>query len=38
MIRLELITVNLVQFTNMAALRGLVKTVILVCIFETNEP
>ena len=30
MIRLELITVNLLQFTNMAAPRGLVKTVIPV--------
>ena len=30
MTRLELITVNLVQFTNMAAPRGLVKTVIPV--------
>ena len=30
MIRLELIIVNLLQFTNMAAPRGLVKTVIAV--------
>ena len=30
MIRLELIIVNLIQFTNMAAPRGLVKTVIPV--------
>ena len=32
MIKLELIIVNVLQFTNMAAPRGLVKTVIPVCL------
>ena len=36
MIKLELITVNLLQFTNMAAARGLVKTVIPVSLKPTR--
>ena len=37
MIRLELLIINLLQFTNMAAPRGLVKTVIPVSLKENSN-